>query len=433
MKKAIMVISIIAIIIILVLFCMIFMQNKTNTPKEETNTVTEEPQSSTNIKLNISTVNSEYYQAKRVISEFISNIKNKEYNKVYYKLPTQYILENNITLSNITQIINNYDISENFNVVEIYKEEIDEEITNYFIQVITEKKNNVYYIFTQKQEGGKGDNGVRTISGINQCTKQEYDKYINGQLKYEQNIQANDYNSFAINAFSDEIYATDFFYEYINEISSNLTYSFELLDENYKKIKFPQLNLYEQYINSKLEDFRINAIKSCEVTKVNGYSQAVIETYKAKKYIININKEYRYIILDDYTILSQKELQEYNKMTNEEKVTKNVERFVDMLNDKDYIQAYSKLADSFKQNSFKTQADFENFINQNLYENKDNVQMVLDKQEVEQNGDVYVSQAVLTHFAASIMDAVTNKNVTVIMQLGTNADFSMSFNINGEN
>ena len=55
--------------------------------------------------------------------------------------------------------------------------------------------------------------------------------------------------------------------------------------------------------------------------------------------------------------------------------------------------------------------------------------MVLDRQEVEANGEVYVVKARLSGFAVTKYDNVGDVGLTVIMKLLNNYDYELSFSV----
>ena len=66
------------------------------------------------------------------------------------------------------------------------------------------------------------------------------------------------------------------------------------------------------------------------------------------------------VYLDDYTILIANDLDKYNSSTNKQKATINVKRFLKAINEEDYVYAYSKFSEGFKENYFKELKTFEN-------------------------------------------------------------------------
>ena len=98
----------------------------------------------------------------------------------------------------------------------------------------------------------------------------------------------------------------------------------------------------------------------------------------------------------------------------------NIDKFIQMINRHDYRTSYNCIADSFKNNYFKTQEEFQNYIENNFYSyNKFEFKSCEKKA-----ADIYVCKVQLTDY----MDENSEiKEINVIMQLGDNLDFKMSF------
>ena len=100
----------------------------------------------------------------------------------------------------------------------------------------------------------------------------------------------------------------------------------------------------------------------------------------------------------------------------------NIDKFFQMINRKDYKTSYKCLADSYKNNYFKTETDFANFVKSNFYEyNK------MTFKKAEQKGNrLYSFEVELTDLTGNNSET---KKVNVIMQLNDNYDFVMSFSM----
>ncbi len=190
------------------------------------------------------------------------------------------------------------------------------------------------------------------------------------------------------------------------------------LDEDYKNKRFGSLDEYKKYISNNRNI--INSINpaSYQVTEQLDYTRYVVMDDNGKYYIFNSETPSSYkILLDTYTIDLPEFIEKYEGATDQQKVALNIEKFIQSINAKDYKYAYGCLADSFKNNYFKTQAEFENYAKQNFFDNN-----TVGYKEFSIQGDVYSYSVVLTNKATG-----EQKNKTFIMQLGEETDFVMSF------
>ena len=123
------------------------------------------------------------------------------------------------------------------------------------------------------------------------------------------------------------------------------------------------------------------------------------------------------IILDTYTIDLPEFTEKYNSANENQKVALNIDKFMTAINAKDYKYAYNCLAGSFKNNYFKTEAEFENYAKANFYESN-----TVAYNTFETQGDLYT-------YSVTITDTKTanKKQKTFIMQLGEGTEFVMSF------
>lgn len=156
-----------------------------------------------------------------------------------------------------------------------------------------------------------------------------------------------------------EIYLED----YLFQIYNNTQKAYDLLDEEYRNKRFGNINEFINYINQKQEQIQniklmqYNVIEDDEEkiyvgTDENGNYYKIIET----SYM-----NYR-IMLDNYT------LKDYSEYTEDEQIEEISKEFIQMLNSKDYTNAYNLLDQTFKTQHFPTQQDFETYVQQNFFE-----------------------------------------------------------------
>ena len=123
-------------------------------------------------------------------------------------------------------------------------------------------------------------------------------------------------------------------------------------------------------------------------------------------------------MLDTYTIDINEFIEKYNSSENNVKVALNIEKMIEAIQDKDYKYVYNKLDETFKNNNFKTQQDFEYFIKERFDPNEDEVSY---KQYKEVAG-IHTLEVEVTD-----ADLQITKKAKVLMQLNQNRDFVFSF------
>ena len=432
MKKNLKYISVfIAIFIVIVILVLILGRgnNKKNIIDDKSNNDVISKGNNSCVPLKKDNSYSIYYQMNENIKEYFQKINDGKNLELYYTIDEEYKENNKITKENILTKLSEYKGINDFQIYEIYENRETSAKVAYFIKCLLTNSEYVYFIYaTDAMPIIEEYEDPRYVLYI--CTKEEYDNYISGREKYKDiYLENNGYNIGTLANYTDEDISRKYFLEFNNLISKNPEEAYKLLNTEYKNKKFPSYKSFVEYINQNNLTSSIKQIVSQDLRKNYATSQAVIKDKDQNMYIMNFDYKQYEIMLDDYTILSDNEKDEYNSLKKEEKVGKNVERFINMINDKDYYQAYSKLSDQFKETSFSTQEKFEEYIKENIFQGNDKFNMVLDKQEVEKNGEIYVAKVRLTAFAATLADNMGDKGMTIIMKLLEGEDFEMSFSM----
>ena len=125
--------------------------------------------------------------------------------------------------------------------------------------------------------------------------------------------------------------------------------------------------------------------------------------------------------LDDYTIENKELVEEYNKLRQVDKGAKNVEKFFEMINMKDYQNAYTKLDNTFKNNNFATLQKFEEFIKQQTY----NYNSINIESYAMIDSDLYT----YTVKIRNVENSNEQRTYKLIIKLLEGTDFKMSFEI----
>lgn len=239
-------------------------------------------------------------------------------------------------------------------------------------------------------------------------------------LYQEKTIARNEYNGFKeIQKTQSEMVA-----EYVARMRMDLQYDVEnmynQLDKQYAQARFGSLEAFKAYVeNNKQELMKITPAKY-KIDQTDDYTQYTILTPDEDYYIFRETAVMEYsVILDTYSIDLPEFLEKYNKATEQEKVAMNISKFVEAINKKDYQYAYSKLADSFKDNYFKTQASFEQYIKTQYY----------NKNQITFGG--FNNQANTYTYTTTITNKETKqtKNQNFVVRLKEGTDFEMSFEV----
>lgn len=201
--------------------------------------------------------------------------------------------------------------------------------------------------------------------------------------------------------------------------------TYNMLDEAYKQKRF--YNSFEEF-REYLEEYN-SAIEIAELSK---YSKNEMDGYTLYTLVDTINNSYfvkipndsiecKYL-LDNYTIPYEGFIEKYNNMSDEEKVSANIQTFINMIKTNDYKHAYGVLNDTFKSNNFNSLNDFKKFIKDNLFAN-----ITVSDLEINKADNYYEGKITLVNTGDT--DIVETKTLTIIMQLKEGTDFVMSFSL----
>lgn len=300
------------------------------------------------------------------------------------------------------------DKNEYFAIAEIIKKYTNDNyiITNMYVSRI---KSNIDVLWV---EGIRKDNA--TVSHIIVVTDSRNSTY---QVINEETITQNGYNKDNINKFeiteiqkdgnnsfrykniNDEEYAKALLTDYIEKALYSPQLAYYLLDEDYRSIKFGTLDEYTRFINSKREELMLYNAKNVkqpgdfssyeewmsyfqkvkllelskyEIENYNGNtSYIVIDTYD-NYYVFQTSSTMNYtVILDSYTVDTEKYLDEYKKADDQEKVEININKVIDAINNDDYKYVYEKLDENFSKNNFSHLSDFEAKMKNNFFRKND--------------------------------------------------------------
>lgn len=366
----------------------------------------------------------EYFAVEKCIQKYLQKIVVQDKEAVYNLLDSKYIEENNIDIDNVLEnieengkyedeiilSINDMYTIKNENDLCVYfvygeiAETYESDFKNFYIMVRLDKTNDSFSILPHYYMQKHG--------------------YLNLDIGYEVNeeftsIEKNDYNEYTYEIIDDEDMATAYYYNYINKMQYNTLKAYETLDAQYKEKRFTTFDKFNEYVKNTTY-IRMN---SYTVKEYEDYKQYICEDVYGREYIFKETDIMQYTaILDSYTLENETQRQAYAKNSNQNRALYNIDKFFRMLNMQDYDTAYSILDESFKENNFRTQQDFENYIKQNVFKyNK-----VTYKEYSNKISSLHIYNIEISDFTEQTQ---TNKNITVIVKLLEDMNFAISFEI----
>ena len=262
-------------------------------------------------------------------------------------------------------------------------------------------------------------------------------------------IEKKENNTYTYANISDEQYVKKLFMNFTTRATKNINLSYQNLDKEYREKRFENVESYRKFVNENREkylsydstnnkapgDFNsyeeymiyeatLNplTLKSYKKDNYDQYTQYVCIDENEKYYIFRETAPMQYsIMLDSYTIDLPEFTQKYEKATDEEKITLNLQKCFEAINNQDYDYVYKKLDPTFKANSFSSKEIFEKYMKANFYTSNKAKASNGKKQ-----GDIYTYDVTISDKTGE--NSKTFKK-TFVMQLKEGTDFVMSFSI----
>lgn len=434
MKKIIIAIIIILILCMIITGALLFMLKNSDVPVEENG----EGDIGEDINLNEITVepvtdNISFFSVQNCIQGYLNtiNLKNSSYydnedkqivtnneiaEGICNLLSKEYIDENTITTSNVFNYIDkveenlifiplkmNYLLVQNMTKYAVYGFCIDWDnnyVKDLYFIVNVDEENKTYSITPLNTEQYKSINDIK----------------LNGTVTTIDN--KDNTNDFILQPITDQYLCQQYFLLQKRLMLSRPEISYSYLDEEYKNKRFGSLENYNKYISANKAHILKMSIKGYEVERIGDTSQYMCKDQYGNYYIFNVEKVLDYkVLLDIYTIEQEKAIKAYNGYNNRKKIAYNVNKWVQMINNKDYQGTYNLLNTTFRDNTWSTLEQFENFIKQNYpsyYE--------VEYGQYEENGESSVQTIILK----DIEGKEENKIVTLIIKLKDEMNFEMS-------
>ncbi len=229
-------------------------------------------------------------------------------------------------------------------------------------------------------------------------------------------------NTFEYTTVNSEQMCRIYLNDYKDKELNNPEEAYSMLDDEYKKIRFPTYEDFQEYLNEYRNIIQNSVLTSYYSEIKDDYTEYILVDNYNNSYTVRSTGIWDYkIMLDNYTIKVDTYEKEYNNLDDEAKVQANIHIFLQMINTKDYTHAYEKLADGFKSNYFNTLESFEDYMKNNWFSYN-----ILADIDISEEANSYVCNVTLRDGAGS---AANQTNKTIIMQLREGTDYVMSFTV----
>lgn len=352
--------------------------------------------------------------------EYLFSIKsqNQKLDAIYKLLDEKYKMDNKITLNSMYKFW--YDIEDNTVLIPLQMK-VKYGSTNINTYILKAYLNSgrleeKYFIIRTDSE-----NQTFSIEFITDNGKDIEKIKINENYD---SIEKNEYNQFNIEIIKTDKIAQNYL-EHYKKLSiqyPEIVYN-NYLDKDYREKRFKTVENYKKYIEDNREELEYIQITKYIVESENNETKYICLDQYQNTYVFTTTAVMQYtIILDTYTIETNKFKNTYSSSDNQTKVMMNVDKFVKMINNRDYSAVYNVLDDNFKNSIFASKDEFEQYFRQNYplhYE--------VEYFSFEEIGNkIFVQKIKFKDITGLNTDTI---DFTVIMKLDDDTKFSMSFEI----
>ncbi len=415
---------IVVLVLVIIILKIINKNNRNNTDEAEIPEIEQQSTYEVNTELQEVKNYNKYFAVQEIITTYITNLKNVEYQKTTDELKKEYAISNiqlmtnqNYTPEEISRMAKKYPLDKDNKLV------IDS-------MLMSEKTVNInVFIVECKIAGIKTKLSVKTDS-LNSSYILYTEDYINEfktidlfiEAIDDSEIENNEYNELVYKNITDEYVAINYVKQYLQYMLNDVEKAYDILDEEYRNKRFGDINNFKEYVKDNQEEFQKINIKQYLVNSYNDYKEYVCKDQYENLYIFKETGIMKYIVaLDTYTIEQEQFTNTYKNANDNKKVVMNIDKFIQMLNRRDYKTSYHLLDDGFKNNYFKTQNDFERYIRENYP-----LHYKVAYEEISKQGDIYIQPIELTDITGENKET---KKMSIIMKLEKESDFIMSFSI----
>ncbi len=334
-------------------------------------------------------------------------------------LDQTYVMENNINVNNFDEYIQLMNYGYNVIPTELrvrYDDSNTVYISSIYIENMqTNQLEKRYYIIRIDQ-----NNFTFSIEPVEDNVNSIEDIQVeesNGEI--ENHI----YNKFSIETISTEELIREYMSNFMHMLVNHTDIAYEnYLDEEYEKERFGELDNLIDFVNKNKEE--LNGVEPSQYLvefEDNEKKYVILDQYQnTYEFYETATMSYK-VRLDTYTIISDNFKETYNSSDEQHKVAMNIDKWVQMLNTRDYTHAYEELDETFRNNNWGSEEAFEQYMRENFPLHYD-----VEYTTYSSEGSTYVQQINLTDITGETEGTIL---LNIIMQLKDNYEFVMSFSL----
>lgn len=276
--------------------------------------------------------------------------------------------------------------------------------TDVSVMLVTDSNNSSYMIYPMQYVIDNNYNSIKVGDNI------EFDI---------DSVKSNENNKFSYTNVSEEQLVRLYFSDYKELLENDPEALYDKLSTEYATARFINKDNFIAYVEKNINELSGASAGQYLINTYDGYTEYVIKDQYENTYVFKAEGIMDYeLTLDTYTIISNTFKNTYDGADDQGKTMLNCDKWIQMLNNRDYTSAYNVLDETFRNNNFGSVDNFENYMRQNYGEHYD-----VEFGDFSNEGNTYVQPLTLT----TISGSGENKEITIIMRLNENYGFTMSF------
>ncbi len=333
-------------------------------------------------------------------------------------LSEKYIKEKNISKDNLQKYIQLFEDKVSFVPLKMRMIE-NAEVQKYLVYGIIESLDNKYlrdmYLFVNLD-------GLNTTFSIEPIEKKYNDIMDFEYINEESSINPNDFNEYIPVEVDSEYMCRQYFNLYKDMTLAKPEMAYDFLDKDYRQQRFGDVSNYIKYLNDNQEYLTTLQLSQYLVNGYDEYTEYVCKDNEENLYIFKETALMEFTMkLDTYTIPTDNFTKTYKVANTQKKVMMNVDKWVQMLNARDYTAAYKVLNETFRNNNFGSEDKFVTYMREHYP-----LRYKIEYASFSEEGTSYVQHIKLQEIAS---ESTEKKELDIIMRLEDELDFVMSFSI----
>lgn len=344
-------------------------------------------------------------------------IQRTEYNAIKtvtnQYLQSQNTEDSNMVIDNIEEKIKQLEEQKVFLPVRM-KKMTSRDVMTYIVQGVTQD-----YDYKLEEEMCLIVNiDYRNLTFTIEPSNQSYDDIT--EVKQLSQIEKNDTNQFRNTVQNEEQIVSDYINLYKRYALGNPQIAYNYFDKDYRDKRFGSIENYKAYVEKNKEEIKNLEGYQYQVNNYEGYTQYVCKDKYENVYIFNEESIMNFTIqLDTYTIPTEKFLDNYEKAKEDKRVKMNIEKWIQMLNNRDYASAYSVLDETYQDSNFVSVEEFETKMRESLP-----LHYKIEYKDASKENETYIQNIVLSDITG---EEEKSLHMSIIMQLKDDYEFVMSF------